>query len=258
MPESPIVPVGREITFFFSGAPASLHMKITGQAEPARLGVYLPPGYSASRTYPLLVLLDGAEGSLGTDTQFGRGVIGDSDFIVANLPSYKENVPPLDNDASNRWHRMFISHDDAPHIWGVYGPLLDELFKEFPNIDRNCTTFGGFSNGANTTSALLSNPATATAFLERFRHFILAEGGWQLEPADRMEGCSTIVLHGGLRTTGGLEAVAERLRNAGADVTHFIMPGVEHDFSSEGKKQTAAWLQSLAGQSALPSPSPSR
>jgi dienelactone hydrolase len=258
MPESPITLTGREITFVFSGAPASLHMKITGQAEPARLSVYLPPNYTPSRTYPLLVLLDGAEGSLGTDTHFGRGVVGDADFIIANLPSYKENVPPLDNDAANRWQRMFISRDDAPHIWGAYGPLLDQLFTEFPNIDRNRTVFGGFSNGANTASALLSNRATATAFLERFRHFVLVEGGLQLEPTVRMEGCSAIVLQGGLRTTGGLEAMAERLRHAGADVTHGVMPGVEHYFSGEGKKQVATWLQSLARLSAPSSPDSSR
>jgi dienelactone hydrolase len=245
MSKSSIILTGRELTFSFSGAPASLHMKITGQAEPARVGVYLPADYTPTRTYPLLVLLDGADGSMGTDTGFGRGVVGDKGFIIANLPSYKENVPPLDNDAANRWQRMFISQDDAPHIWGAYGPLLDQLFTEFPNIDRNRTVFGGFSNGANTASALLSNPATATEFLKYFRHFVLVEGGWQLEPAARMEGCSAIVLQGGLRTKSGLEAMAERLRQAGADVTHGVMPGVEHYFSGEGKKQVATWLQSL-------------
>ncbi|HEX9995779.1 MAG TPA: hypothetical protein VGB45_01440 [Abditibacterium sp.] len=251
MSESPIRLTGREITFSFSGAPASLHMKISGQVEPARLGVYLPADYTPSCSYPLLVLIDGAEGSMGTDTSFGRGVVGNSDVIIANLPSYKENVPPLDNDAANRWHRMFIASDDAPHIWGVYAPLLDQLFSEFPNIDRNRTVFGGFSNGANITSALLSNPATAPAFLERFRNFVLAEGGWRLEPAASLEGSSAIVLQGGLRTSGGLEAVVEHLRKAGADVTHAVMPGVEHDFSGDGKKQIARWLESLS-QSASP------
>ena len=54
----------QEITWSFKSLPASLHMKITGQSEPARATVYLPPGYTLEKKYPLVVLVGGSELSL--------------------------------------------------------------------------------------------------------------------------------------------------------------------------------------------------
>ena len=249
----------KEIVYTFKGLPASLHMKITGESEPARMSVYKTSNDSPQKRHPLLLLIQGSQGSKGTDTDFGRSVAGDDDFIIVNLPSYKESVPALAGDGCNHWDRMRIGPGDGAFIWSNYKPMLVQLFKDFPNIDREKTVFGGFSNGGNTAAALLSDPESAADFLSFFQHFVFAEGGWGLKPAAAMNQCSAIVLQGELRKTKRLDQEVCSLRNAGAKVFEYAMEGVEHEYSTAGKNRTRQWLKELIAapaKAAEPTPLP--
>jgi enterochelin esterase-like enzyme len=78
--------------------------KVTGNKRPAM--VYLPPGYSAARRYPVLYLLHGIGGNETHWTQFGR-----ADAILDNLIADKKALPMIivmpNGRASNEPSTMF-------------------------------------------------------------------------------------------------------------------------------------------------------
>ena len=231
----------KEITWSFKGLPASMHMKFTGQSEPAKATVYLPPGYTLDKKYPLVVLIGGSEGGQGRDTGFARSVVGDQDFICLAVPTYKETVEPLKDDDSNHWTRMSLEND-GPYAWKSYRVMLEKLFAEVPNIDRDRTFFGGFSNGANITAALLSAPESAPEFLKYFRHFVFVEGGGELEPAAPLDGDHFLVLRGS-RSENPLTQLKPKLEAAKAKWEEYVMEGAGHEFSAAGKERVKQWIQ---------------
>jgi len=78
--------------------------KVTGNKRPAM--VYLPPGYSSSRKYPVLYLLHGIGGNENHWTQFGK-----ADSILDNLIADNKTVPMIvvmpNGRASNEPSTMF-------------------------------------------------------------------------------------------------------------------------------------------------------
>ena len=231
----------QEITWSFKSLPASLHMKITGQSEPARATVYLPPGYTLEKKYPLVVLINGSEGGQGRDTGFARSVVGDQDFVCLAVPTYKETVEPLKDDDSNHWTRMEVQNEGR-YAWKCYRVMLEKLFVEVPNIDLDRTFFGGFSNGANITAALLSSPESTPEFLKYFHHFILVEGGDELEPAAPMNEDHFLVLRGS-KSGNLLKQPKAKLESARTKWEEYAMEGAGHEFSAAGKGRVKQWIQ---------------
>jgi hypothetical protein len=84
--------------------------KVTGNKRPA--GVYLPPGYSAARKYPVLYLLHGIGGNENHWTQFGK-----TDSILDNLIADNKAVPMIvvmpNGRASNEPSTMFAAPAEA-------------------------------------------------------------------------------------------------------------------------------------------------
>src|SRR5688572_30996934 len=78
--------------------------KVTGNKRPAV--VYLPPGYSSARRYPVLYLLHGIGGNENHWTQFGR-----ADAILDNLIADNKALPMIivmpNGRASNEPSTMF-------------------------------------------------------------------------------------------------------------------------------------------------------
>ena len=78
--------------------------KVTGNKRPAV--VYLPPGYSTARKYPVLYLLHGIGGNENHWTQFGK-----ADAILDNLIADKKTLPMIivmpNGRASNEPSTMF-------------------------------------------------------------------------------------------------------------------------------------------------------
>ncbi len=235
-------PDSQEITWSFKSLPASLHMKITGQSEPARATVYLPPGYTLEKKYPLVVLINGAEGGQGRDTGFARSVVGDQDFICLSVPTYKETVEPLKDDDSNHWARMFVAGKEGGYAWKAYRVMLEKLYSEVPNIDTDRTFFGGFSNGANITAALLSSPESAPEFLKLFHHFILVEGGEELEPAAPIDGDYFLLVRGS-KSGNLLEQPKPKLESGKAKWEEYVMDGTGHELTPVGKEHVKQWIQ---------------
>jgi len=209
-------------------------------------GVLLPVNFDPDEKYPALFFMGGAQGDSGFNPKKPRAVVGDEGWISVVLPQFKKDLEPMQEDEKNKWSRLFIDTKEGPYIWRQYEPMLEQIFAEFPGIDRDRTVFGGFSNGANTTAALLSNKESAEGLLYYVRNFIFVEGGMRIEPAVSLENTAFLLMQG---TKDGRKLLAEaapRLEAAGADVTLLDMPDTGHGFPENEEARAREWLQDHA------------
>lgn len=234
---------GTEMTFEFPELAPSLYTLVKGEAAVPRLTVQLPKDYEPGRAFPLVVLIPGSEGQTGDSARFARDTVGDSGVICVGVPSFKATIEPLKDDESNYWTRMMIRPDDGETCWSRYKVMFDRLLKEVPNVDREKTFFGGFSNGANTASAILSSSASGE-FLDLFRHFLLIEGGLNARPDPKLDGAKFFLVRGAKNDRDFHARLKDVVKAQGASIEEFIMPDVGHEYSAEGVAAVRAWIHS--------------
>jgi hypothetical protein len=133
------------------------------------------PASCAIRTarFPLVVYLAGGSGGAITRQQLAyvRKLTGDEDCVATIMPLFKrthdaEELGGVDNIGA---------YDDYPLMARCYRTMLRTLFTAIPNIDPECSAFGGFSNGAHVTEMLVS--AVDPFILKHFGGFYLLDGG---------------------------------------------------------------------------------
>jgi len=205
-------------------------------------GVLLPEQYDPEKKYPALFYMGGAQGDTGFNPKKPRAVVGDEGWISVVLPQFKENLEPMRADEKNKWSRLFVAPEEASFIWKQYRPMLARIFEEFPAIDRERMVIGGFSNGANTTAALLSHEESARGLLAYFRHFVFVEGGMRIDPAVKLDGTTFLLMQGVVNGRRLLEETAAGLEAAGADVTLLDMPETGHGFPEQEEARARKWL----------------
>lgn len=250
-PPTPVTPTsrpalapGQVITWSMPELPPTLYSIVEDKPADPLVTVYLPADYAPDRKFPLAVFVSGAHGSAGDHAGFARSIVGDTGYICVGLPSFKGTIEPLKEDKSNYWSRMFIRPSEGPCIWRSYKLILEKLYREIPNIDREQSVFGGFSNGAHIAAAFLSNPDEAQAFLTYFRRFVLVEGATQLKPATDLTGVRILLMRGGAADKDILRNVKPALDAAGATWTEHVMPNVGHDYPPDAKAETRKWIES--------------
>jgi hypothetical protein len=168
-----------KLTFDFPALPQTFFSKSTHQDIPARLVAQLPENYTADGKFPLFVFLDGGNGGPGNSAN-ARTIVGPRDFITVGLPLFKDpagprlQLPPgIDLDPS-----IFVSLGDAAILGSSYKVMLQKLLDTVPNITAEHSAFGGFSNGAHATAALIV--ARDPFILNHFTSFCFFEGGLAL------------------------------------------------------------------------------
>jgi hypothetical protein len=239
----PVLAPGQTITWSFPELPPTLRAIVEETKAIPMASVYLPTDYTPEHKFPLALFVGGAQGSPGDNADLSREIVGDSGYICVGLPSFKQSIESLKEDKSNYWMRMMIRADEGPYIWRNYKVMLEKIYREIPNIDREHTVFGGFSNGAHTAGVLLSNPDEARAFLGYFHRFVLVEGGNKLQPAADLSGTRFLLMRGGERVQDLFRDVKPRLDAARVTWSEFVMPKVGHEYSPEGMAETRKWVQ---------------
>jgi len=224
---------------------AAMH---TGEEAPAVVTAVLPEGYSPEETYPLLVFLKGGDGGRGDDVRAAQKVAAGRPYICVNLPLFKSAV-----DQSERHRGIMISMKDYEILSSNFRAMLEALEKRIPNIRREGSALGGFSNGAHTTGVLL---ARADEFiLSRFDHFFFFDGGFGPLAANclQMQALASkrfLLLHGdepgedgGSRSFSDLAVAVEKAgRRNDRDVITIPMRGYGHQHPPEYMEIAGRWL----------------
>ena len=188
-------PPGISIYVEFPDLPRCLHSRIFEDSADPAFSVYLPENYTSDKNYPLILWLNGGPGGMGRNTSISQQITNRSDFICVNFPLFKDSLEALESDSSNYWSRIGISYDDSDVIWNAYKIMLEKLYEILPNIDRNNTFLGGFSNGGHTTAVLLNRPGPE--ILKHFNKFFFIEGGRRLNDFSVLKDHPVIIFQGG-------------------------------------------------------------
>ena len=168
-----------KLSFEFSDLPETYYSQSTHEKLPAKLTAQLPENYTAHRKFPLFVFLEGGVGGRG-DSTLARALAGPRDFITVSMPLFREE----DGPSSIRVLGIpvntggMITANDSPVLGRAYKAMLQKLLAAIPNVTPERSIFGGFSNGAHATGALLA--ARDPFIMEHFTAFCLFEGGMAL------------------------------------------------------------------------------
>jgi len=154
---------------YFPDLPASLASLARQEKRPAQLTVWLPANYSRDGKFPVFLILDGGDGGFGDRLPLRPGTVGSNDFIYVNLPLFKRGYSGT-NDST------IVMMEDYDTMSRAYRVMLQKLFDTVPNITRERSALGGFSNGAHALGVLLARRDEFT--LQHFRSFYLIEGGF--------------------------------------------------------------------------------
>ncbi|NOU35459.1 MAG: hypothetical protein HOO88_01590 [Kiritimatiellaceae bacterium] len=245
---------GIEKTKTFPELPDTLFKKIRGIDEPPAVSVSFPLDYDATKSYPVVLFMGGSQGHSGLSAQPVRRIFGDRDFICISLPLFLEHLDPLAENGSNKWSRMYIAPSEAGFIWAQYKVLLAAAFEMIPNADPRRCFIGGFSNGANTTAALLSHPETRDGLLKYFRNFFLIEGGDEIDPVIAPADATYYMAWGDDRQDWRQEFInqfqkkAAELSALSQKVVTHEMPGTGHAFPPSEQKLLREYILKLAGE----------
>lgn len=215
--------------------------QIEGDNKPTSLSFYLPAGYCAKKTYPLVLYIAGNKGGHGTLAWRGKEIFDTTSIITVNFPLYKENYEPLLADKSNFLAHRLITDKDADKIWENYSTLLDTLFQIIPNVDKKNTFMGGFSNGAHATAALINNHADELT--KYFSNFYFIEGGANLKNLDAMQNCNLLFFKGGASKWNKLIIPYEKAKGVGINADFITMEGIGHAFPKEYYPHLIDWVK---------------
>lgn len=249
---------GTPIEFEVAGTPTTL-AKLARQKpdESVRMTIKLPADYDVSKSYPVLVFLNGGDGGFGGELNMANPFLGDAGYILVNLPLFKQNVEGETDD-----ERLVITPLDAAYALPAFKVLLDEVRRLVPNLDESRSVLAGFSNGAFAIALMVW--AGDADLLARFSTYVLVEGGFWLA-SDRVDATSKIrfqpaslagltgkrflIMYGDqtkpadrIPWIADARKTAAALQKAGVAVTEMPMKNIGHDFPAEEAARARAWV----------------
>ena len=198
--------------------------------EATKMQVRIPARYDAANKYPLIIWMGGGDG--GNTIGSCPALVDSDEFICAGLPFPK--------GASNPRQANMVG--DFRKIWKYHQPMLEELYRAVPNIDKRLRIIGGFSNGAHCIDGLLGD---APDYVNWFNVFVLVEGGGHARHWPHKENQFACVLW-------GEKSIDKKLNIGGSDirlaktakmtVMSEEMTGVGHEFPQQYQAKVREWI----------------
>ncbi len=206
-------------------------LKPDRRGEPAQVGVSIPSSYDPAKPTPIFIWMGGGDGGNGaTDS----GVVDSSKFILVGLPFPK--------GANNPGQSNMVGDFDT--IWDDYHkPMLTEVFRRIPNIDKKLSIVGGFSNGAHCIAGVMQD-AKDGGYPEFCNVFILVDGG---NGDKRLKGGKGNFMFAtwGEKSPNASRTEEAGKRASGMEVELFEMKDIGHQFAQIGKDKAKEWLESV-------------
>lgn len=230
----------------------------TGEEQVPKLLYQLPDNFVPGKKHPVFVFLAGGtgKGQKGGGLDRARAITEGKDYIAVSLPLYRHTTK-LDEEAL--FGDLLIGVDDYPAIRAAYHPMLQKFFETVPEAQRSGNVMGGFSNGAHTTSVLLS--CQDSFVLDHFSQFIFADGGVWLSglQRQRMKSCRFLGLYGDTadywtRPVIMRQFLSMREKADALDIEFELvaMEGIGHSFPKEYNSTVRDWLNRESGNEEAP------
>ena len=201
------------------------------KGTPAQVGVSIPPDYDPAKPAPIFIWMSGGDGANGPTN---AGVVDSDKFILVGLPFPK--------GANNPGQANMVGDFDT--IWDDYHqPMLTEVFKRIPNIDRNLSIVGGFSNGAHCIAGVMQE-AKNGGYPDFCNVFILVDGGNGDKRLRGGKGDFLFATWGETSPNAAATEAAEK-KASGMETESFEMKDTGHSFAQSGKDKVKAWLKTV-------------
>lgn len=251
---------GARIVLEFPELPQTLYAMQSEREGTTQACVVLPENYSAQRSFPLFVFLNGGHGGPASGPGRGQQIMQNKDFIFVNLPLFKARLDPTGPFKG----LLVTAADDGATICKAYAAMLKKIHAVIPNVDTTRGVIGGMSNGANTIVVIFEQ---GDEFLMRnFRNLVLIEGGWHaIKTFDRYREKGILYLYGdyagqndwlGRKMREDLPRATRRFEAEAAahrlDVTGIEMEDTGHDMPARFDSDVREWLRARMRPESVP------
>ena len=234
---------GQVFSFEFTQLPKTLAGKVP------RITLRLPDNYSPSKTYPLLIFLEGGQGGKGDDIGIPKKLIGTDNYIVGNFPLFGQS------NAAEPFNGELVGFDNYPTMATAFKAFMAQINQTIPNINEEQSVIGGFSNGASTLAIMLS--ALDPELLANFKYIFFIDGGedwsWNsLSRTSKLKDHHFLLIYGGGKP-GKAEWWRKHTLNRAASFREYadkwnidlkvqIVKGFNHSFPKEYYPIIRRWL----------------
>ena len=230
---------GSTFTIEFPQMPPTLAELLDPKGIPPTMSVFLPRNYDPQRKHPLLLFLQGGDGTRGTSPSYPQMIAEEQDFVCVVLPLFKESVDPA--APANTPPVMIIRDADGKFAWPLYREMLARLEEAVPNLDPDHRILGGFSNGAHMVGEMIDQSDGEIA--RQFSAFFLVEGGGRMQRYDLLKGKSLLLMYGSPQALNRIQQMYDSATAAGVKATIHEMSGVGHAFPPEQFPAVREWLR---------------
>ena len=233
-----------ELEFPGAGVPPTLYSAMNGTAATPCMVVHLPEDYTPAKTFPVLLYVPGNDGGTKGNIYNAQTIAGPKGWIAATVPLFKKSV-----DRSEPSGGVIVSFEDYPVISQAYRTMLGRMFAMVANIDAERSAMVGFSNGAITTSVLVSNHDEF--ILNHFRSFCMVDQGmFHLTDLhkSRARECRFLILVGDQPDMGRelkirqAQLQQEEWKLLGVDLSCRVMEDTGHEFNEPQMTIVRNWL----------------
>jgi predicted esterase len=229
-------PVGEEIK---PGATLTLEfpeLPKDRKDQTAACTLRLPADYDPAKPCGLVVWLGGSDGGNQPNGSF----VPEGPFVLAGLPY------PI--GANNPGQANMVG--DYEKVWEFQRAMLDRIHEKLPNVKKEWSVIGGFSNGGHSIDGMLRVRDKAGALADYFGAFVIADGGGGYASEDgsypSLEGKHAYVCWGETSpNAANSEGVAKDFKGRRAETVASEMAATGHEFAAFEQEKVKEWLKSV-------------
>lgn len=198
--------------------------------------VRIPATYDPAKPCGLVVWLGGGDGG----NQPSGSFVPEGPFVLAGLPYPK--------GANNPGQANMVGEYDR--VWEFHRAMLDRIHGKIPNLKREWSVVGGFSNGGHSIDGMLRVRDKEGSLADYFGAFVIADGGGGYASEDgnypSLEGKFAYVCWGeNSPNAANSEGVARDFKSRRATTVASEMAGTGHAFAAFEQEKVREWFQTV-------------
>lgn len=204
--------------------------------QTAACHVRVPSGYDPAKPCGLVVWLGGGDGS----NQPSGSFVPEGPFVLAGLPYPK--------GADNPGQANMVG--DYETVWEFHRAMIDRIHETIPNLKKEWSVIGGFSNGGHSIDGMLRLRDKKGALADYFGAFVIADGGGGYASEDgsypSLEGKFAYVCWGETSANAAnSEGVAKDFKSRRATTVASEMAGTGHAFADFEQAKVKEWIKTV-------------
>lgn len=207
------------------------------RGQPTSCTVRLPQGYDTAKKFPLVIWMSGGDGGNTPNSSF----LPDGDFVTAGLPFMK--------GANNPNQANMVG--DFDKLWDYHRAMIKKIHERIPNLDKETSIIGGFSNGAHAIDGeLRARGGKEGGIADYFGAFILADGGGAGGATGNypsLKGKYAYVCYGETSPAANyVPGVGKNFKSRGTEMVLSKMEKTGHEFTASEQAKVKEWLARVA------------